>query len=81
MRQPKPLRGLEVGSPGQQWGGRGPRHWEATALGSNHLLHQPRDHKLSDQREALRHGQNPLPIYCALNTKGKSLTTFEFGGE
>uniref|UniRef100_G1QV43 Phospholipase A2 n=1 Tax=Nomascus leucogenys TaxID=61853 RepID=G1QV43_NOMLE len=39
----------------------------------------PHDHKLSDQREALSHGQNPLPIYCALNTKGQSLTTFEFG--
>ncbi|XP_045143996.1 cytosolic phospholipase A2 beta isoform X2 [Echinops telfairi] len=39
----------------------------------------PDDHKLSEQREALRHGQNPLPIYCALNTKGHGLSTFEFG--
>ncbi|XP_058397308.1 cytosolic phospholipase A2 beta isoform X7 [Diceros bicornis minor] len=39
---------------------------------------QPHDHKLSDQREALSHGQNPLPIYCAINTKERNLTTFEF---
>ncbi|XP_063495254.1 cytosolic phospholipase A2 beta isoform X3 [Symphalangus syndactylus] len=51
------------------------------ALINEALLHdEPHDHKLSDQREALSHGQNPLPIYCALNTKGQSLTTFEFGG-
>ncbi|XP_027725709.1 cytosolic phospholipase A2 beta isoform X2 [Vombatus ursinus] len=44
------------------------------------LLHdEPHDYKLSDQQEALEHGQNPLPIYCALNTKAKSLSTFEFG--
>ncbi|XP_078190440.1 cytosolic phospholipase A2 beta isoform X10 [Callithrix jacchus] len=50
------------------------------ALINEALLHdEPHDHKLSDQREALSHGQNPLPIYCALNTKGQSLTTFEFG--
>nr|XP_054306437.1 cytosolic phospholipase A2 beta isoform X2 [Pongo pygmaeus] len=51
------------------------------ALINEALLHdEPHDHKLSDQQEALSHGQNPLPIYCALNTKGQSLTTFEFGG-
>ncbi|XP_045439574.1 cytosolic phospholipase A2 beta isoform X2 [Pipistrellus kuhlii] len=50
------------------------------ALVNEALLHgEPHDHKLSDQREALARGQNPLPIYCALNTKGRSLTTFEFG--
>ncbi|XP_037690164.1 cytosolic phospholipase A2 beta [Choloepus didactylus] len=50
------------------------------ALINEALLHdEPHDHKLSDQREALSHGQNPLPIYCALNTKGQNLTTFEFG--
>ncbi|XP_032107121.1 cytosolic phospholipase A2 beta isoform X2 [Sapajus apella] len=50
------------------------------ALINEALLHdEPHDCKLSDQREALSHGQNPLPIYCALNTKGQSLTTFEFG--
>ncbi|XP_004687943.1 PREDICTED: cytosolic phospholipase A2 beta [Condylura cristata] len=50
------------------------------ALINEALLHdEPHDHKLSDQREALSRGQNPLPIYCALNTKGQSLTTFEFG--
>uniref|UniRef100_A0A8C6R2B2 Phospholipase A2 n=1 Tax=Nannospalax galili TaxID=1026970 RepID=A0A8C6R2B2_NANGA len=44
------------------------------------LLHdEPHEHKLSDQREALSRGQNPLPIYCALNSKEQGLTTFEFG--
>ncbi|XP_037017618.2 cytosolic phospholipase A2 beta isoform X2 [Artibeus jamaicensis] len=50
------------------------------ALINEALLHnEAHDHKLSDQREALSRGQNPLPIYCALNTKEKNLTTFEFG--
>ncbi|XP_039744477.1 cytosolic phospholipase A2 beta [Pteropus medius] len=50
------------------------------ALINEALLHdEPNDHKLSDQQKALSHGQNPLPIYCALNTKGKNMTTFEFG--
>ncbi|XP_047592796.1 cytosolic phospholipase A2 beta isoform X4 [Lutra lutra] len=50
------------------------------ALISEGLLHEePCDRTLSDQREALSRGQNPLPIYCALNTKEKGLTTFEFG--
>ncbi|ELR50372.1 Cytosolic phospholipase A2 beta [Bos mutus] len=50
------------------------------ALINEALLHdEPHDHKLSDQREALSRGQNPLPIYCALNTKEQNLTTFEFG--
>nr|XP_045380275.1 cytosolic phospholipase A2 beta isoform X2 [Camelus bactrianus] len=50
------------------------------ALINEALLHgEPHDHKLSDQREALSRGQNPLPIYCALNTKERNLTTFEFG--
>lgn len=47
-----------------------------TRLGS---FLQPHEHKLSDQREALSRGQNPLPIYCALNSKEKGLSTFEFG--
>ncbi|XP_006831807.1 PREDICTED: cytosolic phospholipase A2 beta [Chrysochloris asiatica] len=50
------------------------------ALISEAMLHDgPHDHKLSEQREALSHGQNPLPIYCALNTKEQNLSTFEFG--
>ncbi|XP_075396030.1 cytosolic phospholipase A2 beta-like [Tenrec ecaudatus] len=40
----------------------------------------PDDHKLSEQRQALRQGQKPLPMYYALNTKGHGLSTFEFGG-
>ncbi|CAH6788034.1 Jmjd7 [Phodopus roborovskii] len=50
------------------------------ALINESLLHdEPHEHKLSDQREALSRGQNPLPIYCALNSKERGLTTFEFG--
>uniref|UniRef100_A0A8C2MYV8 Phospholipase A2 n=1 Tax=Cricetulus griseus TaxID=10029 RepID=A0A8C2MYV8_CRIGR len=50
------------------------------ALINEALLHdEPHEHKLSDQREALSQGQNPLPIYCALNSKERGLTTFEFG--
>ncbi|XP_060031031.1 cytosolic phospholipase A2 beta isoform X2 [Erinaceus europaeus] len=50
------------------------------ALINEALLHdEPHDHKLSDQQEALNQGQNPLPIYCALNTKTQNLNTFEFG--
>ncbi|XP_051000388.1 cytosolic phospholipase A2 beta isoform X1 [Acomys russatus] len=50
------------------------------ALINEALLHdEPHEHKLSDQREALSRGQNPLPIYCALNSKERGLSTFEFG--
>ncbi|XP_056666294.1 cytosolic phospholipase A2 beta [Monodelphis domestica] len=51
------------------------------ALLNEALLHDevPHDYKLSGQQEALEHGQNPMPIYCALNTKEKNLSTFEFG--
>ncbi|XP_052582601.1 cytosolic phospholipase A2 beta isoform X1 [Peromyscus californicus insignis] len=50
------------------------------ALINEALLHdKPHEHKLSDQREALSRGQNPLPIYCALNSKERGMTTFEFG--
>lgn len=68
----------------QRWGAAlGHRGWERCqeALAFSPYLPQPHDHKLSDQREALSRGQNPLPIYCALNTKERNLTTFEFGGE
>ncbi|XP_049637494.1 cytosolic phospholipase A2 beta [Suncus etruscus] len=50
------------------------------ALINEALLHdEPHEHKLSEQREALSRGQNPMPIYCALNTKAQGLSTFEFG--
>uniref|UniRef100_B7ZCM9 Phospholipase A2 n=1 Tax=Mus musculus TaxID=10090 RepID=B7ZCM9_MOUSE len=50
------------------------------ALINEALLHdKPHEHKLSDQREALSRGQNPLPIYCALNSKEQGLSTFDFG--
>lgn len=36
-------------------------------------------HRLSDQRRAVNQGQNPLPIYLALNVKDK-VTTKDFRG-
>lgn len=80
---PKPLHVLKMGShPGWQGVGKAPgiRKPQLQVQIITSLL-QPSDHKLSDQRKALSHGQNPLPIYCALNTKEKNMTTFEFGGE
>uniref|UniRef100_A0A8C6YSL3 Phospholipase A2 n=1 Tax=Nothoprocta perdicaria TaxID=30464 RepID=A0A8C6YSL3_NOTPE len=36
------------------------------------MLHDEEDtHKLSDQQQALKQGQNPLPIYLSLNVKDK----------
>uniref|UniRef100_A0A8C0GGW0 Phospholipase A2 n=1 Tax=Chelonoidis abingdonii TaxID=106734 RepID=A0A8C0GGW0_CHEAB len=36
------------------------------------MLHDGEDqHKLTDQQQALTHGQNPLPIYLVLNVKDK----------
>ncbi|XP_075783316.1 cytosolic phospholipase A2 epsilon isoform X2 [Pelodiscus sinensis] len=36
------------------------------------MFHDGEDHhKLTDQQQALSHGQNPLPIYLALNVKDK----------
>ncbi|KAF2980043.1 hypothetical protein EK904_009477 [Melospiza melodia maxima] len=36
------------------------------------MLHDKEDcHKLTDQQQALNHGQNPLPIYLSLNVKDK----------
>ncbi|XP_034623867.1 cytosolic phospholipase A2 epsilon-like [Trachemys scripta elegans] len=36
------------------------------------MLHDGEDqHKLTDQQQALSHGQNPLPIYLVLNVKDK----------
>ncbi|XP_019352011.1 cytosolic phospholipase A2 epsilon-like [Alligator mississippiensis] len=43
-----------------------------------YLLHDGKDnHKLSDQREAVNQGQNPLPIYTALNVK-ENYSTWDF---
>lgn len=36
-------------------------------------------HRLSDQRQAVNQGQNPLPIYLALNVKDK-VATKDFRG-
>ncbi|XP_025032436.1 cytosolic phospholipase A2 epsilon-like [Python bivittatus] len=42
------------------------------------MLHdEPDPHKLSDQRQAINRGQNPLPIYLALNVK-KKYSTLDF---
>ncbi|XP_070791868.1 cytosolic phospholipase A2 epsilon-like [Pituophis catenifer annectens] len=38
---------------------------------------KPNPHKLSDQRQAINLGQNPLPIYLALNVK-KRYSTLDF---
>uniref|UniRef100_A0A8C8SWH0 Phospholipase A2 n=1 Tax=Pelusios castaneus TaxID=367368 RepID=A0A8C8SWH0_9SAUR len=43
-----------------------------------YLLHDEKDnHKLSDQRQAMNEGQNPLPIYLAINLK-KSYSAQDF---
>ncbi|XP_058018009.1 cytosolic phospholipase A2 beta-like [Ahaetulla prasina] len=34
--------------------------------------------KLSDQQQALNQGQNPLPIYTAINVKHENVSTFDF---
>ncbi|KAJ6667319.1 hypothetical protein lerEdw1_017297 [Lerista edwardsae] len=39
---------------------------------------EQKDDKLSDQQEAVSHGQNPLPIYVALNVKEDTQSTCEF---
>ncbi|KFW74973.1 Cytosolic phospholipase A2 beta, partial [Manacus vitellinus] len=43
------------------------------------FLHErPRKYKLTDQRRALEHGQNPLPFYAVLNVKDEKCGTFKF---
>uniref|UniRef100_A0A8C3QR65 Phospholipase A2 n=1 Tax=Cyanoderma ruficeps TaxID=181631 RepID=A0A8C3QR65_9PASS len=43
------------------------------------FLHgKPRKYKLTDQRKALEHGQNPLPFYAVLNVKEEKFGTFKF---
>ncbi|NWU27523.1 PA24B phospholipase, partial [Dyaphorophyia castanea] len=43
------------------------------------FLHgRPRKYKLTDQRKALEHGQNPLPFYAVLNVKEEKFGTFKF---
>ncbi|XP_037995324.1 cytosolic phospholipase A2 beta-like isoform X1 [Motacilla alba alba] len=43
------------------------------------FLHErPRKYKLTDQRKALEHGQNPLPFYAVLNVKEEKYGTFKF---
>uniref|UniRef100_A0A8D0G721 Phospholipase A2 n=1 Tax=Sphenodon punctatus TaxID=8508 RepID=A0A8D0G721_SPHPU len=36
------------------------------------------DFKLSDQQQAVSQGQNPLPLYLALNVKENHISTFDF---
>ncbi|XP_053138991.1 cytosolic phospholipase A2 delta-like isoform X2 [Hemicordylus capensis] len=44
-----------------------------------HMFHDKQsDNKLSDQQKAVSKGQNPLPIYVALNVKEDTQTTYEF---
>ncbi|XP_034967956.2 cytosolic phospholipase A2 beta [Zootoca vivipara] len=48
------------------------------ALVQEAFLHdKANDSKLSEQRQALNQGQNPLPIYTAINVKDK-VSTFDF---
>ncbi|KAM8807904.1 cytosolic phospholipase A2 beta-like [Eudromia elegans] len=42
------------------------------------LHNEPRKYKLTDQRKALEHGQNPLPFYAVLNVKEEKFSTFKF---
>ncbi|KFU91130.1 Cytosolic phospholipase A2 beta, partial [Chaetura pelagica] len=42
------------------------------------LHEEPRKYKLTDQRKALEHGQNPLPFYAVLNVKEEKFSTFKF---
>ncbi|XP_066470555.1 cytosolic phospholipase A2 beta-like [Tiliqua scincoides] len=42
------------------------------------LYDKPNESKLSEQRSAINQGQNPLPIYTAMNVKDKDISTFDF---
>ncbi|NXS76972.1 PA24B phospholipase, partial [Pandion haliaetus] len=42
------------------------------------VIISPRKYKLTDQRKALEHGQNPLPFYAVLNVKEEKFSTFKF---
>uniref|UniRef100_A0A8D2PYQ3 Phospholipase A2 n=1 Tax=Varanus komodoensis TaxID=61221 RepID=A0A8D2PYQ3_VARKO len=43
------------------------------------MFHNERnENKLSNQQQAVRQGQNPLPIYVALNVKENTKSTYEF---
>ncbi|XP_042322641.1 cytosolic phospholipase A2 beta-like [Sceloporus undulatus] len=49
------------------------------ALVQEAVLHdEPNDCKLSEQRQALAQGQNPFPIYTAINVKDRHVSTFDF---
>lgn len=43
------------------------------------LESQKDNHRLSDQQRAIDHGQNPLPIYTAVNVKN-NYSTLDFKG-
>ncbi|XP_048340566.1 cytosolic phospholipase A2 beta-like [Sphaerodactylus townsendi] len=38
----------------------------------------PKNRKITEQRKALNEGQNPFPIYAAINVKDKYISTFDF---
>nr|XP_060616815.1 cytosolic phospholipase A2 delta-like [Anolis sagrei ordinatus] len=42
------------------------------------MFHDESNSKLSDQQQAVNQGQNPLPLYVALNVKEDAQTTSEF---
>ncbi|KAJ6667291.1 hypothetical protein lerEdw1_017269 [Lerista edwardsae] len=49
------------------------------AVALENILHDKvRDFKLSDQQKAVNQGQNPLPLYFALNVKENQMSTLDF---
>ncbi|XP_061468782.1 cytosolic phospholipase A2 delta-like [Rhineura floridana] len=49
------------------------------AVALENILHdRVNDFKLSDQQHAVNQGQNPLPLYLALNVKENHISTFDF---
>ncbi|XP_054825912.1 cytosolic phospholipase A2 delta [Eublepharis macularius] len=49
------------------------------AVALENILHDKvDDFKLSDQQQAVNEGQNPLPIYLALNVKENHISAFDF---
>ncbi|XP_062974519.1 cytosolic phospholipase A2 delta-like [Elgaria multicarinata webbii] len=49
------------------------------AVALENILHdRVNDFKLSDQQQAVSQGQNPLPLFLALNVKESCISTFDF---
>ncbi|NWJ10046.1 PA24B phospholipase, partial [Crypturellus undulatus] len=50
----------------------------SSELWSHYITRLDKKYKLTDQRKALEHGQNPLPFYAVLNVKEEKFSTFKF---